>query len=131
MSLIIISSILFLKERIALSLVSQDLAKTVGINNSRLNLFFLLIFALNVILGLKFLGVLLMGSLIIIPAAVSKNLSWNFRSDLILSAAAALFSVAIGFVLSSNFDLELGPTIISVAALLFLLSVFFKKSSAN
>lgn len=126
-ALLIFFLILSLKEKFALSLVSQDLARTIGLNTSRLNLIFLLIFAVNVILGLKFLGVLLMGSLIIIPAAISKNLSWNLNSDLFLSSLLALISVAAGFLFSAVFDLELGPAIISVSSVFFLISIFFKK----
>lgn len=124
---LIIGMILLMKERLALTLISPDLARTSGINLDLINLVFLLIFAVNVILGLRFLGVLLMGSLIIIPAAISKNISWNLKSDLGLSAILAVLCIIVGYYLSQKFGLATGPTIISVAAALFFMSLILKQ----
>ncbi|MDO8601901.1 MAG: metal ABC transporter permease [bacterium] len=125
---IIIIIMLFLKERLTLSIFSPDIARTTGVNNRRLSLVFLLLFAINIILGLKFLGVLLMGSLIIIPAATAKNLSRNLKSDLITSVVVALISTAGGLFIATRYNLDLGPVIIAVAALFFFISVFFAKN---
>jgi len=126
--IVIIILLLWLKERLALSILSPDIARTTGLNNSRLSLIFLILFSINIILGLKFLGVLLMGSLIIIPAAIAKNCSRNFKSDLIISVCAALTSTVIGLFISTRYQLDLGPVIIAVAAALFFISVFFAKN---
>ncbi len=127
LSALIIIFILSYKEKFTLSFLSADLAKTAGLNVPRLNLFFLLLFVITVILGLKFLGVLLMGSLIIVPAAASRNLARNFNADLAISVAAALVSVALGLILASRYETEIGPTIISVAAAIFFISIFLKR----
>lgn len=125
-ALLIAAFILFYKEKMVLSLLSSDLAKTMGLKVSAINLIFLLLFSLNVLLGLKFLGVLLMGALIIIPAAVAKNLAWSLSSDLVISVVAAILSVTTGFLAASFFGLNLGPTVISAAAVLFFLSMAVK-----
>lgn len=122
-ALLIAAFILFYKEKMVLSLLSSDLAKTMGLKVSAINLIFLLLFSLNVLLGLKFLGVLLMGALVIIPAAVAKNLAWSLKSDLVISVMAAILSVTIGFLIAFATGLNLGPTIISVSAVLFFLSM--------
>ena len=49
------------KNALVVALVSPDIARTVGINIRRLNLLYLEMFALTVALGLRYLGVLLMG----------------------------------------------------------------------
>lgn len=65
------------KHALVLALVSPDIARTAGVNLRRLNLLYLLVFGLTVALGLRYLGVLLTGSLIIIPAATAEHLSTN------------------------------------------------------
>jgi zinc transport system permease protein len=64
-------------------LVSPDLARTAGIDVRRLNLVFLLMFALTIALGLRYLGVLLMGALIIKPAASAKRVARNLNEMLV------------------------------------------------
>ena len=65
------------RNRLVVMLVSPDVARTAGINVRRLNLLYLQTFALTIALGLRYLGVLLMGALIIIPAATAKGLARN------------------------------------------------------
>ncbi len=120
--------ILAIKDKLILSIFSPDIARTAGISNSKLSLAFLLLFAVNIILGLKFLGVLLMGSLVIIPAATAKNLSRNLTSDLVTAVLAALISTAGGLLLATHHNLDLGPSIIVVSAGLFFVSIFFAKN---
>ncbi|MBI2075496.1 MAG: metal ABC transporter permease [Candidatus Harrisonbacteria bacterium] len=120
----VIVFIVRMKERLTLALVSEDLATVSGVSVSRMNLLFLLVFALNVILGLQFLGVLLMGSLIIVPAAVARNLGKSLGSTLASAVAAAMFSVGAGYAVAAAYELALGPAIISIAAALFFGSLF-------
>ena len=119
----IIVAILLLKNRMTLALISEDLATVSGVRVPVMNLLFLAIFALNVILGLQFLGVLLMGSLIIVPAAVGRNLGGSLRGTLAISLVAAVLSVLLGYAISIFYGLALGPAIIAVAAAMFFLSL--------
>src|SRR3989344_5777276 len=121
-SCLVIVFILKKRHALTLALVSKDLAKTTGINTRRLNLYFLLIFAITIILGLRYLGVLLMGSLIIIPPAIARNLAENLNGMLLLSVLTAILSMA------SVYNLALGPVVIGIAGVIFLLTLFLKKS---
>jgi len=127
----IILFIMKFKDQLVLGTMSPDLAKTTGINVDRLNLFFILIFVCNIILGLQFLGILLMGSLIIIPAATSQNLTKKLTPALFASVIIACVTVTIGFFTAAMFDSSLGPTIISVGAVIFFLSLFTRKLFTN
>lgn len=124
-SLGIIAAVLALKNKFILQMISPDLASVSGLKSKRLNLYFLLIFAVTVILGLKFLGALLMGSLIIIPAAAAKNASWNINSMLVIAILAGAVSVIGGFILAPYYNLAMGPTTIVLASLIFLISLPF------
>ncbi len=128
-SALIIGFVLYQKHKLTLASLSPDLAKTSGLDINRLNLYFLLAFVLTMILGLRYLGVLLMGSLIIIPAAVGKNLGRSLNSMLAIGTAAAVLSTGLGLLIAPNFNLKPGPTIIVIAAILFFLSFLLKRKS--
>jgi ABC-type Mn2+/Zn2+ transport system permease subunit len=79
-------------------------------------------FALTIALGLRFLGVLLMGALIIIPAATAKRLARNLTEMLVLAVSIAVAATLAGTWLASFFHRQTGPFIVIVAAACFLLS---------
>jgi zinc transport system permease protein len=111
------------RHRLVLSSVSADLARTSGVPVARLELLFLGAFALTVALGLRYLGVLLMGSLVIIPAATARHLARGLTEMLAISVGVALVSTLAGEVVAARFGRPSGPVIIIVAAALFLASL--------
>src|SRR6266404_3260058 len=134
---IIIAFIWMFRHQLILSLFSPELAAATGVKVSRLNLYFLLVFSMTVLLGVRFLGALLVGALIIIPAAIGRQLTHTLTAFLFTSSVASALSVGIGFFLSRSYphlalakiplNLAPGPAIISVATFLFLLSLIRKK----
>jgi len=115
------------RNRLLITLVSPDLARTVGIHVERLNLGFLLAFAVTVALGLRYLGVLLMGSLIIIPAATAKHLATNIRSMFLLAVGVSVGSTFLGSTLAVVLHRPTGPLVISVAAACFFVSLAWRR----
>jgi ABC-type Mn2+/Zn2+ transport system permease subunit len=118
----IIAFIVTQRSRLVVMLVSPDVARTAGIPVRRLELLFLETFALTIALGLRYLGVLLMGALIIIPAAAAKRVAHNLASMLIAAVAIAVASTVIGTWLASSLHRETGPLIVIAAAGFFALS---------
>jgi zinc transport system permease protein len=104
-------------------LVSPDVARTAGINVRHLNLLYLQMFALTIALGLRYLGVLLMGALIIIPAATAKRLASSLGGMLSLAVGFSVFATVLGTSLALWLHRETGPLIVTVAAAVFLLSL--------
>ena len=115
------------RNRLLITLVSPDLARTVGIRVERLNLGFLLAFALTVALGLRYLGVLLMGSLIIIPAATAKHVARNIRSMFLVSVGVSVGATLLGSTLAGVLNRPTGPLIIAVAAACFFISLAWRR----
>jgi zinc transport system permease protein len=111
------------RHRLVMSLVSRDVARTAGIDVSRLSLFYLVTFSVTVALGLRYLGVLLMGSLIIIPAATAKHLAADLTSMLTVAVGIAVFSTLAGTALAPAIQREPGPVIIAIAAGVFFLGL--------
>src|SRR5207244_12675521 len=95
---IIVGFVLVFRHQLILSLFSPELAAATGINVSRLNLYFLLIFSLTVLLGVRFLGALLVGALIIVPAAIGRQLTHTINAFLLTSSLPSVLSVALGLV---------------------------------
>lgn len=113
---LVIGFVLRARSRLVLALISPDLARTAGVNVARINLIFLLAFAITVALGLRYLGVLLMGSLVIIPAATAKHLAGSLRGMQLLSVSLAMGATLVGSLLAPAVGVETGPAIIVVAA---------------
>jgi len=116
------------QSRLVITLVSADLARTAGIDVARLNLLFLLAFAVTVALGLRYLGVLLMGSLIIIPAATAKQLARDLGQLRHLSVTIAVAATVLGSLMAPALGVESGPLIITVAAALFFVGLLGRRA---
>jgi len=134
---VIVAFVLAFRHQLILSLFSPELAAATSVNVSRLNLYFLLVFSLTVLLGVRFLGALLVGALIIVPAAIGRQLTHTLTAFLITSSVASVLSVLLGLIISRFYphftvgqvrlNLALGPAIIAIATILFLLSLLRKK----
>jgi ABC-type Mn2+/Zn2+ transport system permease subunit len=120
---IVILFVLASRDALIVSLVSSDIARTSGIKVERLDLMYLLAFALTVALGLRYLGVLLMGSLIIIPAATARRLARSLGAMLWISAASAILATLIGTYLGALLNRQTGPLIVTAAGAIFFLSL--------
>lgn len=119
---IVLFMVLF-RDQLVIMMVSADIARTAGINVRRFDLLYLESFALTIALGLRYLGVLLMGALIIIPAATAKRLAHDLKSMLWISVVLSVSSTTLGSAIAARFHREAGPIIVLVATAFFLLSL--------
>ena len=126
----VIAFVLTARSRLVVTLVSPDVARTAGINVRRLDLLYLETFALTIALGLRYLGVLLMGALVIIPAATAKNLARNLTGMLTAAVLVAVVSTAAGSALGVWLHRDTGPLIVAVAALCFVVSLVRRDASS-
>jgi zinc transport system permease protein len=72
---------------------------------------------------LRYSGVLLMGALIIIPAATAKGLARNLNSMLWMAISFAMAATLLGTWMAGRLHRETGPLIVTVAAAMFFLSL--------
>ncbi|HVX38349.1 MAG TPA: metal ABC transporter permease [Gemmatimonadaceae bacterium] len=128
---LIIAFMIRARSRMVIRLVSPDLVQTLGVNVARLDLLFLLAFALTVALGLRYLGVLLMGSLIIIPATTAMYLGRSLRAMQLIAISSAVGSTVVGSLVAPRFGIATGPAIIVVAAVVFVLGLLSKRRFAG
>ncbi|UCF86786.1 MAG: metal ABC transporter permease, partial [Nitrospiraceae bacterium] len=78
-------------------------------------------------LSMRVVGILLIGALMVIPVITAIQFSRSFKQTLIVSVVISLCSVLAGLFLSYYFDLASGGTIVLVAMVLFIVSLFFPK----
>lgn len=127
LSIGIISTLIAIHKKLALSMLSEELAHSVGIKNRALDFAYLFIFALSIALGIKFVGALLMGALVIVPAAAAKNISRSLHGFMLASVAFGVLSAVGGVVLSQFFNVTPGPLFILTSTILFILSLIVRK----
>lgn len=127
--LFVIVGVLWFKDRFTLMLFSSELGAATGLNVDRLNLYFLLIFSLTVLIGLRFMGALLSSALIILPAATARQMTDRLSHFILVSVVTSALSVASGFLVTAVVfhASTTGPTIVMFSALLFGLSLLTKK----
>lgn len=126
-SLVIITALVFLHRRLTLALISPDLALSIGVRPHALEFFFLMIFAFTVAIGIKFTGALLMGSIIIIPAATARNLANSMHGYMAWSALFGIFGATLGIIIANSYHLSPGPAFVLISGAIFFLSIFFRR----
>ncbi len=117
----------FISKPLLLDIISKDLSKITEKRRAINELIFLVLVALIVALGIKVVGTLLMGALVIVPAAAGKNIGKSFSQFLVFSVFAGAFSGAAGVLLSRMYDIPPGPVIVGVAAGIFVISLLFRR----
>jgi len=128
-SVIAISLTKIIYNKIVLSMISEELATSTGINVARINLLYLLLVSLTVAIGIKIVGTLLVGFLVITPAAASKNVSSNLFRYSVLSSVFGAISSFSGVLLSSYLRLPAGPMVVLSGIIIFLVAVSIKWAS--
>ena len=106
------------------STVNYELAEAEGLNPERAKAIFTLLMAAIIAISIKMIGLLLMTGMLIIPAAMARNVSNSPKGMIIFSVIGGLLSVFLGLFSSLNFNTPSGPSIIVAALLLFIISLF-------
>lgn len=105
--------------KLAISMISKELALASRIKVERINLIFLLLVAIIVAVGIKEVGTLLVGAVVIVPAAAAKTISTTLSRYSLMSAIFGLASATLGVVLSSYVNLPAGPLVVIVGTVIF------------
>jgi len=118
---------LYYQELFAISF-SEELAKVSGIRTSFINSVLVLLTALSVVLAMKLVGIMLISSMLIVPAASALQLARGFRVCIVLAALQGCGSVIIGIVISILTNLPASATIVVVNLTLFLISYLVRRT---
>ena len=126
---IFLTKIIF--NKIVLSMISEELATSTGINVARTNLLYLLLVSLVVAIGIKIVGTLLVGFLVVVPAAAAKNVSSSLFKYSVLSSVFGTISSSSGVLLSNYLRLPAGPLVVLSGIAIFLGTVLIRWASRS
>jgi len=113
--------------KLTLSAIYPQLAASRGMKVDLLQSIFSAIIAVVVTLSISWVGLLIINSLLVLPAAAARNVSKNLRSYHILSVIFALVAGLIGLILSYALGASAGAAICLTMALIYALCFLFRK----
>ncbi|QIQ21083.1 zinc ABC transporter permease subunit ZnuB [Zophobihabitans entericus] len=110
--------------------VSEELAHVSGINIRRTKLILILLLALTIGMAMKFVGALIITSLLIIPAATAKYYAKTPEKMAYFAAIIGMISVCGGLALSVFYNTPTGPSVVITSALFFFITLIicYKKA---
>lgn len=111
--------------KILLASVNADLAASKGISISFYKNVFMVLVALVVTISIRWVGILIINSLLVLPAAASRNIAKNMKAYHLISVCFSLISGVTGLVLSYYWGTSAGGTIVLVAAAVFFIAFLY------
>ena len=125
--------------QVILSLISEDLAITKKIRVGQVDFLYLLLVALVVAAGIKVVGMLLVGAVVILPAVSAKNVSRSLGRYALVSAMLGLVTAAGGIALTVLLaawvptwsGLPPGPVVVVMGTFVFFVTVFAKLAGSS
>lgn len=113
--------------RLTLTAIHPKLASSRGIAVNRTQTIFTVAIAIVVTLAISWVGLLILNSLLVLPAAASRNISKNLKQYHLFSVLFALFAGIIGLVISYHLGASAGAAISLVLAVVFAISFCMRK----
>ena len=106
--------------------INQSLAHSRGINIRLIEILFTSIIALIVTISIQWVGLLIINSLLVLPAAAARNFAKNVRQYHVMSIAIAIVSGISGLIASYYFGTATGATIILISAIFYIITFVMK-----
>jgi zinc transport system permease protein len=109
---------LFFNDLLAITF-NEELARVSGVRTNLINAVLVMLTALSVVLAMKLVGIMLISSLLILPAVSALQLARSFRACIALAAFAGCSSVVLGIFVSFVTNLPTSATIVMLNLLFF------------
>jgi len=116
----------FIYNNLLIVSINPSMARSKNINVKLTENIFLVLVAVIVTVSIKWVGILVINSLLIIPCAAAKNLAKSMRSYQNISIAIGMFSGVFGLILSYYMNAAAGPVVVLISAFSFFVSVLYK-----
>ena len=111
--------------------VNPTLAKSKGIPVKLLENIFVVLIAIIVMISIKWIGILIINSLLILPAAASRNISKNMRQYHLWAIIFSVFSGIVGLIISYYQGISTGPTIVLVSSVIYMITFMMRRLSED
>ncbi len=116
----------FIYNGLLLTSVNTPLARSRGVRTRLWESAFVVMVAVAVMLSIRWIGVLLINALLILPAAAGRNLARTIRQHAVITVCIALVCGVGGLLLSCETGTATGPTIVLCCAACYVLSLLGK-----
>lgn len=127
--IIIVLWIIFYNKILLVSL-NLSLAKSRGIRTLLVELAFTSIIAVVVTISIQWVGLLIINSLLVLPAAAARNVSTNAKQYNIIAILISIVSGIVGLILSYYLETASGATIVIVSAVIYFVTLVMRKRFA-
>lgn len=122
--LIALTFVLF--KRFAHATFSKELSRDETVADGRAEFIFLIAVALAIALGIKVVGTLLMGAMMILPVVAAKNIAWSLKSMTAFAVALGVLEMVGGMTLAQAYTVVPGAAIILIGGAVFALSLIVR-----
>lgn len=116
----------FLFNRLLVLSINQSFARSRGIQTFTIESIFAAMLAVVVAISIQWVGILIINSMLVLPAAAARNITHNVKTYHLVSVAVALISGLSGLILAYQFNTAAGATIVVIAAGMYFLSLAVK-----
>ena len=106
--------------------LNEDLASASGLNPKKETFILTIALAIVVAVGIKVVGVLLIISMLIIPAASARSVVSSPEMMAVVASLIGVSSAVLGLNAAYIFDTPTGPSIVCIAALFFIISILIR-----
>jgi zinc transport system permease protein len=130
-SIMVIALVVLLYKELFLLSFDEEYARATGIAAKTLHFIFIIMVALVIAASMRIVGILLVSSLMTLPVAASIRFAKGFKQTIFFSILFGEVSVLGGLFLSYYLDLAPGGTIVMIAVLILVLSIWLKKLGAR
>ncbi len=117
--------------RLLLVSINRTFASSRGIRTAVYENLFCAVIAVVVMLSIRWVGILLINSLLILPAAAARNVSRSVRQYHVLSVIIALVSSVAGLIMSWYMGVSSSASIVVALTVMFVLTFIFRKRSGR
>lgn len=107
--------------------INKTLAKSKGVNTKLIDNIFAVLIAVIVMISIRWIGILLINSLLILPAASSRNIAKSMRSYHLFSVIFSLFSGITGLIISYYWNIPTGPMIVLILGVIYFITFGLRK----
>jgi zinc transport system permease protein len=119
----VLITLCWLWKDLMLTTLHADLAAAEGVKTFRTQALFMLLMTIVIALSIRVVGVLLITSLMLIPAAAARQFARSPQAMAMMASLIGILAVIGGLFLSLWLDTSSGPSIVVMASGLFLLSL--------
>lgn len=113
--------------KLLITSLNTSLANSRGINTLLIEIIFTCTIAVIVTLTVRWVGLLIINSLLVLPAAAARNISKNVRQYHLFSVLIAIFSGITGLITSYYLNTVTGATIVLISSFIFFITLILRR----